>query len=139
MLQILLMLSMMLITPVDGFHETYRAVCLEESEGDPTAFRASEWACGIAQIRPIYVRDCNRICQLAGDPRRWTLQDCYCPAKSYEMYLIYVVYYSGVYYRATGRIAGPEQFARIHNGGPDGWKKRSTLGYWRRVQQRMKP
>jgi len=130
----------MLITPpVDEFRATYRAVCMAESEGDPSAFRQSEWAAGIAQIRPIYVADCNRICALAGDPRRWTLQDCYCPAKSYEMYTIYVIFWGCRYCRLTGHAPGPQQWARIHNGGYNGWKKRSTLGYWAKVRARMKP
>lgn len=139
MTRLLLMLAMLVAPPVDDFGATYDAVCLEESEGDPSAFRASEWAAGIAQIRPIYVADCNRICALVGDPRRWTLRDCYDAAKSYEMYTIYVVFWGCRYCRLTRRIAGPQQWARIHNGGYDGWRRASTLVYWRKVKARMKP
>jgi hypothetical protein len=28
-----------------------------------------------------------------------------------------------------------EDLARIHNGGPNGVKRRSTIGYWHKVQQ----
>lgn len=40
-----------------------------------------------------------------------------------------------------GRKATPEDLARIWNGGPDGWKKKSTKSYWRQVvryQKRIK-
>ena len=31
-----------------------------------------------------------------------------------------------------------EVYARIWNGGPDGWKKRSTLKYWKKVKKELK-
>lgn len=134
---LLMLATMLLVMPVDDFSATYRAVCMAESEGDPGAFRTSERAAGIAQIRPIYVTDCNRICALIGDPRRWTLRDCYDPAASYQMYTIYTVYWGCRYCRLTGKSPGPQQWARIHNGGHNGWKKQSTVAYWRKVQRRM--
>jgi hypothetical protein len=30
-----------------------------------------------------------------------------------------------------------ERVARIHNGGPAGWKRESTLGYWSKVQRQL--
>ncbi len=30
-----------------------------------------------------------------------------------------------------------ENCARIHNGGPAGWKRKSTLGYWSKVQRHL--
>lgn len=135
--QILLMLALLLTPPVDDFHATYAAVCMEESEAQPDAFRPGERAAGIAQIRPCYVADVNRIAAIVGDPRRWSLQDRYDPAASYEMYTIYVVWWGCRYCRLTGHVAGPEQWARIHNGGYNGWKRKSTLGYWRRVKGRL--
>jgi len=30
-----------------------------------------------------------------------------------------------------------EDIARIHNGGPNGYKKDSTLGYWKKVEKHM--
>ena len=36
-----------------------------------------------------------------------------------------------------GRTPTAEDIARIHNGGPDGYKKHATLVYWEKVQARM--
>lgn len=45
----------------------------------------------------------------------------------------------GTYYqRKTGCYPTAEVLARIHNGGPFGWRKLSTKPYWRRVFKRMK-
>ena len=32
-----------------------------------------------------------------------------------------------------------EVLARVHNGGPRGWRKETTVAYWRRVQARLRP
>ncbi|XP_041478549.1 lysozyme-like [Lytechinus variegatus] len=37
--------------------------------------------------------------------------------------------------RRLGHIPTCEDFARIHNGGPDGFNKTSTLKYWARVKE----
>ena len=33
-----------------------------------------------------------------------------------------------------GRTPTAQDVARIHNGGPNGYKKRATLGYWKKVK-----
>ena len=53
--------------------------------------------------------------------------------------------YMGRYARASrdrlkkgvGTLADIERVARIHNGGPRGYKKKATLGYWRKVQEAL--
>lgn len=37
--------------------------------------------------------------------------------------------------RYAPKGAGPEQWARMHNGGPKGWKKKATLPYWAKVRK----
>lgn len=37
--------------------------------------------------------------------------------------------------KALGREPSFEDMARIWNGGPSGWRKQSTLGYWSKVQK----
>ena len=37
--------------------------------------------------------------------------------------------------QALGREPSLEDMARIWNGGPSGWRKQSTLGYWSKVQK----
>ena len=41
------------------------------------------------------------------------------------------------YTRRTGRIPTAETYARIWNGGPDGWKKPTTAAYWRKVRAKL--
>ena len=36
-----------------------------------------------------------------------------------------------------GRTATDEDIARIHNGGPNGYKRDSTLGYWEKVKKHL--
>ncbi len=40
--------------------------------------------------------------------------------------------------RRLGRQPTDEDIARIHNGGPNGYKYDSTLGYWEKVKDAMK-
>lgn len=46
-------------------------------------------------MRPIAVRDCNRICRLNNDPRRFTLADRFNKGKCWEMFEILVHNYLG--------------------------------------------
>lgn len=41
------------------------------------------------------------------------------------------------YERTTGKKATAEVLSRLYNGGPTGWRKRSTLAYWRKVKKEM--
>ena len=36
-----------------------------------------------------------------------------------------------------GRVPTNETIARIHNGGPNGWKRKSTMAYWGKVKQAL--
>ena len=36
-----------------------------------------------------------------------------------------------------GHVPTDEDIARIHHGGPDGWRDNSTLSYWRKVSEAM--
>ena len=40
--------------------------------------------------------------------------------------------------KQLGHTPTDEDFARIHNGGPNGWKRSATLGYWQKVQAVLK-
>ena len=113
--------------------DLFEAVCRagERSHGDANAYNEAEDAAGIAQIRPIYVRDVNRILKLQGSDKRYTLEDRYSPVKSREMFEIYCRHYYNP--AATGPQTWQESWVRMHNGGPRGFNKESTLEYWVRV------
>jgi len=119
-------------TPDDTLWEATAEV---ESGGNPRAYRSGERAAGIVQIRPICVADVNRILRLWGDDRRFALADRYSLEKSREMWEVYLEYYGDRYAQRTGRAPTDEVYARIWNGGPEGWCKRRTLLYWRRIRE----
>lgn len=105
-----------------------------ESNGDPTAIGPGGEV-GAFRISEIYLDDVNRIRNLAG-------QRIIIPAvcrtdihMSREIVKIYLGHYA-VAWRLE-REPTLEDMARIHNGGPDGWKKESTLPYWRKVKAAM--
>ncbi len=108
-------------------------VLLVESDGF-----APEWgiykAVGSFQLHEIYVDD---ICRILGK-NKYTYADRWDRDKSRKMTEIYIMYYAGI---RTNVSYTTEQWyetmARIHNGGPDGYKKESTKPYWDKVKARM--
>ena len=102
----------------------FEAIAFVESSGYPGAFNAEEDAAGLLQIRPIMVRDVNRI--VGYD--RWSLDDRWSAASSREMLATYLGHYGAASY---------EQAARRWNGGPDGDLEWQTERYWDRVRQRL--
>lgn len=50
---------------------------------------------------------------------------------------VYLRHYGDSYQRKTGRPPTAEVYARIYNGGPQGWRKASTLAYWSKVRAAM--
>ena len=82
------------------------------------------------QIREICIADVNRIYGTS-----YTMHDAYDKQTSEEIALLYLTYWGKEYTRNTGKIPSYEQYARIWNGGPKGWKKASTLDYWKKVHK----
>ena len=103
-----------------------------ESGGNPRAHNKVEDAAGVLQIRRIFVDDLNRIYR----PPYYTYKDRWDSAKSKEMATKYLVHYGTM--RRLGRKPTQEDFARIFNGGPNGWKKDSTKKYWVKVEKELK-
>ena len=108
------------------FLRLWWSVCWVESKCDPRALNAKEGSVGIAQIRMICLKDCNRIIGY----EKYRSDDRLDVVKSFEMFRLYVRYYAP---RGT-----PEQWARIWNGGPQGMKKASTKAYYLKVKAAMR-
>ena len=108
------------------------ALIAVESGGDDNAIGDGGKALGCLQIHAIYVRDVNRI---AGT--EYTHTDAFDRVKSITMTGIYLAHYGKRYTRITGKPVTYEVLARIHNGGPDGWKKPATLKSWKKVRKVM--
>ncbi|MEK7610618.1 MAG: transglycosylase SLT domain-containing protein [Patescibacteria group bacterium] len=88
-------------------------------------------AYGCLQIRQPCADDVNR-----RYGTRYRAEDCLGnPELSREICQKYLALYAT---RARlGREPTDQDRARIWNGGPDGWKKKSTVGYWKKVSKKM--
>jgi hypothetical protein len=114
--------------------DLWAAIVQVESGGNAGAYNRRGGAAGIAQIRAVAVKDLNRIARLRGLEARYALADRYDSAKSREMWRLYLAFYGARYTKQTGEAPTDEVYARIWNGGPSGWAKNATQGYWDRVQ-----
>ena len=103
------------------------AIAQVESKNNPRAVNGD--AVGLLQIRPILVRDINRILRLRNSTKRYTFADRYNPQKSREMFEIYQSYYN-----PSGSV---EKAIRLWNGG-SGYTNRGTEQYYRKVRREMK-
>ena len=103
------------------------ALILVESSGNPNAFNKKENACGCLQIRPIMLREVNRILRKQNNDKRFTKEDRWDCGLSQEMFYIWRNYHH--------KDSSNEVVARNWNGGPRGYKKQSTEHYWNKVQK----
>ena len=108
-----------------------------ESSGNPRAVNPETGAGGIVQIMPECVDDCNRIAAARGLGVHFTQADRFDPAKSRQMWRLYLSYWGQEYERTTGYPPSNEVYARMWNGGPTGWRKEATVGYWHEVRRAM--
>lgn len=100
-----------------------------ESRGKEDAYCKREDAVGVLQIRPIMVKEVNRILRLIGSSNIYTLEDRWNREKSIEMFNVVASYYH--------ETSSYEKIARCWNGGPKGLQKKQTQKYWRKVQKRL--
>lgn len=104
------------------------AIIYVESRGDTLAHNISEDAVGCLQIRPIMVREVNRLLAKNDIPKVYTLAERWNKAKSIEMFNV-----------IKDNTINPtnEKLARNWNGGWNGYKKQSTLKYWYKVKEQL--
>lgn len=96
-------------------------------------------AYGVLQIRQPYLDDVNEHCRkviLEHWGRPLTLDDVKEPAVARWVAVQYLTHYGKRYTRITGKRPTFEVLARIHNGGPNGWRRSSTDEHWRRFQEK---
>ncbi len=118
---------------------------VENQAQDPNAVgdkHLTAHAYGLLQIRQPYLDDVNRI---AGEEvyKKWgketlTVEDMKDKEKAEWAFVVYMSHYGKVYTRRTGEIPTIEVYARMHNGGPNGWRRDSTLNFARKVQANFK-
>ena len=87
----------------------------------------------IYQISDIYIDDLNRIY-----PHIYPKRCKYYKYASQCMMFDYWRFYAYDYARKTGKPITYEVLARIHNGGPNGMFKATTLPHWHKVEKELK-
>jgi len=109
------------------------ALIFVESRGNDSAIGdrhlVGNEAVGALQIRPIMVREVNRICKRIGSYQRFTLKDRFDRDKSVHMFLIWREFHHS--------DSSPEKIARNWNGGPKGYKKDRTIKYWNKIEKQL--
>ncbi len=111
------------------------AVIQVESRGNDNAYCRKEDAVGCLQIRPIMVREVNRILKLNNIQMRYTLNDRWSRVRSLEMFEIMAEEVECC--DGLTRLEFYEIVARKWNGGQRGDKKRSTKKYWKKVKEKL--
>lgn len=94
---------------------------------------------GVLQLSEIYIDDVNRIrgpSVVNGKPI-YQYIEAFSPLFSRVMFRTYTEYYLDIAASQEPNMSTFELIARIHNGGPNGWKKESTKPYWLLIKARL--
>ena len=103
-----------------------------ESSGKADAVGDGGKAVGILQIHKGVIEDVNKISKV-----KYTVADRKDAKKSREICKLYLSHWGKHYQKKTGKVATDEVLSRIWNGGPSGWKKSATNGYWAKVKKAL--
>ena len=103
------------------------AIRIVESNNDPSAVGDNGNAIGVYQIWRSYFRDAVEFGNLDLEYR-----DCFVPVHADTVVRSYMRRYATE--RRLGRPVTMQDIARIHNGGPNGYKKQATVKYWKKVK-----
>lgn len=114
----------------------YSSIVWVESKGNANA-KSRDGSVGIIQIKPVMVKEVNRICKIQGLEKKFTLADRKNPRKSAEMFWIYQEFYNPDLNLDSLSEKDMAVLARKWNGGPNGDRKRSTKKYWKKVFRRV--
>ena len=109
-------------------NEVLAAIRVVESNNNPDAVGDSGNAIGVYQIWEVYWKDATERSGLDGK-----YLDCYNASYADKVVRCYMDRYATE--KRLGRPVTQEDIARIHNGGPNGWKKDSTNKYWTKVKK----
>jgi soluble lytic murein transglycosylase-like protein len=108
------------------FLRTAKAIMQVESGGDPYAVGDGGKARGPYQIHRGYWADGTRLLGVT-----WPYEQARDPVQALAVVRAYTMHYARVHRQPWT----PETIARIHNGGPTGWRKAATLEYWGKVEK----
>ena len=103
------------------------AIILIESGGDNYAVGDSGKSYGCLQLTEAYVADAAEFANVD-----WVHKDAFDRNKSIDIFLAYMSRYATP--KRLGRPVTSQDIVRIHNGGPNGYKKQSTKKYWLKIK-----
>ena len=115
--------------PIMDESDLVQALIQVESQGNDSAIgdvNLGEPSIGVLQIRPIMIREVNRILKLKRSEIRFKRKDRFSREKSIQMFLIWKEFHH--------KDSDFETIARNWNGGPKGYQRSSTLHYWNKVE-----
>ena len=125
-------ISTPILIPPQPVDELVNALIYVESRGVDSAIgdiHLETPSIGVLQIRPVMVREVNRILKIMGSTQRYKLKDRFDRQSSIEMFLFWKNYHHPE--------DGFEEIARCWNGGPRGLKNKRTEKYWIKVQNEI--
>tara|TARA_R110000822_G_scaffold74863_5_gene179846 strand:- start:152 stop:616 length:465 start_codon:yes stop_codon:yes gene_type:complete len=117
------------------WQEFVSAVIMVESTNNPKAYNKRENAVGILQIRPIMVREVNRVLKMNNSNDRYTLLDRWSKEKSIDMFEIMAENVRCC--EDMTRLEFYERVARKWNGGYRGMEKTATIKYWNNIKKEL--
>lgn len=124
-----LVLIILVVCAVESYavslEDLTEAMAWVESRNDPDQHNIKENAVGYLQIRPIMIDEVNRLLKKEGSSTRYTHKHAWDKECSIEIFENWV---------RLNRYKDPEIIARNWNGGYRGFKKKSTEGYWEKVE-----
>ena len=127
------MIYSILLTLSIGSHTPLMdAICKVESNCNPSAVGDNGNAIGPYQIWYVYWKDAVEYDKSIGGK----YEDCYNKEYSEKIVRAYWKRYANK--KRLGREVTDEDRARIHNGGPNGYKKKATIKYWKKVKKELK-
>ena len=118
------------VKPID---ELVEALIFVESRGKEDAIGDTHLGApsvGVLQIRPIMVREVNRILKQKKSDKKFKLKDRFSRDKSVEMFMVWKNFHHP--------NDGFEKIARNWNGGPNGYRFKRTEYYWNKVRKQLK-
>ena len=118
-------------SPIEGislgdWNDLLEAIRIVESNNNPDAVGDNGNAIGVYQIWEDYHTDACMAGNIGGK-----YLDCYDPVYATSVVVEYMKRHA--IERRLG-VVTPEKIARMHNGGPNGWKIDATKKYWAKVE-----
>ena len=111
------------------------ALIMQESGGNDHAIGDHGASHGPLQIQKECIMDVNRYRKSKGWKQFKFPEDCYDRQKAEACLIIYTRIYANE--KRVGRPPTLEDYARIWNGGPNGYKKQATLKYWDKLKKAL--